>query len=431
MAGLFERNITTSLCIIASAPAMAEVERPRKLQKVEHESSIDGNGRRTASPISVPAPEATATSSEMSAVNEDDENTFGLAPAAEINDATTSTLSKNQLKKLKKIERWEAGREWRKEKRKEKMKAKKERERAIKVQAAAQGLSETSELQEQQDDPPAGRITLRQLRKTDNGRSVLLPITFILDCDFDDLMLDKERKSLASQITRSYSDNSRSKYRAHLVVSCFNKLLKERFDTVLAKQYERWRGVTMTETDFISAAESAQSRMKQPRGGRLAGMFASKAKVEKSKLEEEGEMIYLTSDSPETLTELKPYSTYIIGGLVDKNRHKGICYKRAIEKGVKTAKLPIGDYMQMSSRYVLATNHVVEIMIRWLELGDWGKAFDQVIPKRKGGTLKSNSNEEGKGDTANDVRVDEEEDSEGQRRQEDASPQVSINAAVP
>ena len=105
---------------------------------------------------------------------------------------------------------------------------------------------------------------------------------------------------------------------------------------------------------------------------------------------EPGEVIYLTSDSPHTLDRLKPYSTYIIGGLVDKNRHKGICYKTACDKGLKTAKLPIGEYMEMQSRFVLATNHVVEIMIRWLECGDWGEAFMQVMPKRKGGRLKSN-----------------------------------------
>ena len=77
-----------------------------------------------------------------------------------------------------------------------------------------------------------------------------------------------------------------------------------------------------------------------------------------------------------------------MGGIVDRNRYKGICYKRAAENGIKTAKLPIGDYMQMNSRFVLTTNQVCEIMLRWLELRDWSEAFMQVMPKRKGGMLK-------------------------------------------
>jgi tRNA (guanine9-N1)-methyltransferase len=74
---------------------------------------------------------------------------------------------------------------------------------------------------------------------------------------------------------------------------------------------------------------------------------------------------------------------------VDRNREKGLCYNRAREYKIRTAKLPIGEYMAMQSRYVLNTNQVVEIMAKWLECGDWGKAFLDVIPKRKGGTLKA------------------------------------------
>lgn len=134
----------------------------------------------------------------------------------------------------------------------------------------------------------------------------------------------------------------------------------------------------------MHAAEMAKDWMKEPQGGQMAGVLTEQADAKP----EDGEVIYLTSDSPDTLTELKPYSTYIIGGLVDKNRHKGICYRQATERGIKTAKLPIGDYIQMASRSVLTTNHVMEIMLRWLEVGDWGEAFMQVIPQRKGGQLK-------------------------------------------
>lgn len=37
----------------------------------------------------------------------------------------------------------------------------------------------------------------------------------------------------------------------------------------------------------------------------------------------------------------------------------------------------------MSSRFVLTTNQVVEIMLKYLEFRDWKKAFMEVIPPRK------------------------------------------------
>ena len=140
--------------------------------------------------------------------------------------------------------------------------------------------------------------------------------------------------------------------------------------------------------------------MRAPEGGELAGALKRTELLAEGIGSEEardGEIVYLTSDSPNTLFCLQPYSTYIIGGIVDKNRHKGICYKKATDAGVKTAKLPIGDYMQMNSRFVLATNHVSEIIVRWLECGDWGKAFERVIPKRKGGVLKNKEDTKTKG----------------------------------
>ena len=286
-------------------------------------------------------------------------------------------LSKSKLKKLRRNQEWEANRAKRKEKRKEKILEKKQRKREARDSKARKPATATgSEKGSTNESTEAKRPVLRKL--------VQLPVTFVLDCGFDELMNDQERKSLGSQVTRCYSDNHRAPFQAHLAVASFGGQLKERFDGILSGNYHSWKNVKFLKDDFVEAAEQAKEWMRADRGGNLTGVF----EMMTSEAAENAEVVYLTSDSPDTLTELRPYSTYIIGGLVDRNRHKGICYKKAMKRSVKTAKLPIGEYMQMNSRFILATNHVVEIMVRWLEFRDWGKAFQHVVPKRKGGVLK-------------------------------------------
>ena len=295
-------------------------------------------------------------------------------------------LSKNQQKKLRRDQHWEAGRDARKAKRKEKIKEKK-----LQKRAAREGGSLASP-QNVTHSNVSGSLnrTIAQVQQRKRHQFIQLPITIILDCGFDNLMNDKEINSLGSQITRVYSDNHKAPYQAHLAISSFGGHLKERFDSVLSGNYRSWKNVRFLDVDFLQAAEQAQAWMKGEQGGKMAGIFKNPERIQPEQHESapESEIVYLSSDSPNTLNELRPYSTYIIGGLVDRNRHKGICYKAAMNSGVKTAKLPIGDYLQMASRFVLATNHVAEIMLRWLEVADWGKAFLQVIPKRKGGRLK-------------------------------------------
>lgn len=482
---------------------MEAEERPSKLRKMSHsaaelEQLIEQARGKPEHDLSEKVASSKGEQSDEQSDADDADSTDGGASLKAAKVPRPGGMSKNAWKKIQKKADWEAGRDFRKVKRKEKLHAKKIRDRDAKAAAKAEeGLQ-----------PPANGTTT----KTRRVKHVKLPVTFLIDCGFDDLMMEKERISLGSQLTRSYSDNNRAPFQAHLVVSSWGGQLKDRFDTVLAKHHENWRGVTFTEKYFVEAVEMAKEVMKSKYGGEMAGMFsryrsseqpqialarnnahpappdqesepiyepemtvsgssedlpfcnvsasievdesqaAGTAQMEQleqvvhenngsspsavletrlatshktqeatgqvidSSLEpnvsgpangqlsildssasllhtdvpgpEQGEVVYLTSDSPYTLDELKPHSTYIIGGLVDKNRHKGICYRIACERGLKTAKLPIGEFMEMQSRFVLATNHVVEIMVRWLQCGDWGKAFLDVIPKRKGGKLK-------------------------------------------
>lgn len=428
-------------------------ERPRKLRKLE-----DGAGSPQNvldSEASTKADLATSTLLPPASV------TKSPAPSLEASNPPESlgpvnALSKNQLKKQRRKAEWEAGREDRKLKRRQKEKEKKARKRE-QLEEEHKEIGGTDAVTPVPSTPPA------------HFQHTRLPIGFIIDCGFDDLMTEKERISLGSQLTRCYSDNSRARWQGYLYVCSWNGQLKERFDTVIRGAYKNWRGIKFTDQTFAETAKFAHEAMRRHKGEQFAGALKRYAppdstevgdapqidsntqqddpdsQLHTTRTEPEtvnldtvdagatlpshhlhsnapsleplpGETIYLTSDSPYTLTSLHPYTTYIIGGLVDKNRHKGICYKRACDAdglaaqqdaegstgvpsyqteahmgGVKTAKLPIGQYMEMTSRFVLATNHVLDIMLKWLETGDWGEAFLRVVPKRKGGKLKGGS----------------------------------------
>jgi tRNA (guanine9-N1)-methyltransferase len=63
-------------------------------------------------------------------------------------------------------------------------------------------------------------------------------------------------------------------------------------------------------------------------------------------------LVYLTADAETVLDDLDMSKIYIIGGLVDRNRWKGITQKKAVDQGIQSAKLPIGNYLKMSSSQV-------------------------------------------------------------------------------
>ncbi|KAF2400049.1 hypothetical protein EJ06DRAFT_44353 [Trichodelitschia bisporula] len=382
--------------------------RPTKIAKLSHDSTSDMPSTLASSPHADAPPHSPSgpTPSE---------------PPTEPTNDSTAPLSKNALKRLLKQQAWDAGRPARRALRREKLKAKR----------AAKHASTTTDPTPSTPPPPTPSLP---------RNSHAIPLTLVLDCSFNSLMTPQELKSLASQITRSYSECGKARAgRPGLAIAGFGGVLKERFEGPLARQHERWRGVRWCEDDVKEVVKRVgpEGWMKGLKVGGVWGEVLANNGLEEMVREsderaradapapteqdagsegpapteqeaasdapnpatsdtptapspplEPSEIIYLTAESSNVLTSLKPGGVYIIGGLVDRNRHKGICHARAEERGIVTARLPIGEFLQMNSRAVLATNHVVEIMLRWLEEGDWGRAFMSVIPKRKGGVLK-------------------------------------------
>lgn len=383
---------------------MEEQERPRKLAKLDHDedttNEVLGPAMTGAGDVAgkEPEPASAQIGNEPLDLSEftvqKDTKTDNEPTTQDGAEAAAPVMSKNQMKKLRRAEAHQQKRALQKAQKKEKIIEKRERRKAMIEEARAKG-----------DEEAVNKLrALWRGKKAKHIKSTLIPLTFVMDCGYDELMSDRERISLAGQLTRSYSDNSRAPYSGHMMFSSFDKLLKERFDTILTS-HKNWKRVRFLQEDFVRAGELAKEDMAAPRGGQLAGPFAEQTDAKP----EDGEIIYLSSDSENTLTELKPYSTYIVGALVDKNRYKAVCYKQAVAKGIKTAKLPIGQYIQMAHRPVLATNHVIEIMLQWLELRDWGKAFMKVIPTRKGGALKGTQGEDEDDAENGDEDVNEED----------------------
>lgn len=187
----------------------------------------------------------------------------------------------------------------------------------------------------------------------------------IIDCDFEDLMTDKDLNSMARQLSECYSINRKSDKPFNLIF--FD--VGERLMTLLVKNnVSNWLGVACVKKgDHNNLREYVYS------------VTESKEKEEIKK-----DIIYLTADSDNDINELKSENSYIIGGIVDRNKHKLITFNKAQELGISHGKLPIGDMLQLKSSKVLATNHVFAILSHFTnKQADWKEAFLSIIPKRK------------------------------------------------
>uniref|UniRef100_A0A1A8N0Z4 tRNA methyltransferase 10 homolog A n=2 Tax=Nothobranchius TaxID=28779 RepID=A0A1A8N0Z4_9TELE len=248
------------------------------------------------------------------------------------NDGSTggdSNMSKRQRKKLLKQQKWEEERDMRKQRRKERKQQRQQQRQSNQEQERGHGPR-------------------KRLRRDVTPSSLRL----VVDCSFDDLMLIKDIRKLYKQIQRCYAENRRASRPVQFYLTSLGGQLKQNMDEK-DKGWINWKDITIKAEHFSDVVAK-------------------------------DELVYLTSDSPNVLEELDQKKAYVIGGLVDHNHHKGITYERAAELGIEHAQLPLGSFVKMNSRKVLAVNHVFEIILAYLEKGSWQEAFFTVLPQRKG-----------------------------------------------
>lgn len=253
---------------------------------------------------------------------------------------TPEGMSKKQWKKEWKRQQWDLNKEEYRLKRKAKRQRLKQNRKDIIASYAERG----EELPAEYVREP--RVNTKQV---DSGMKL------IIDCSFDDLMNDKEVTSLSNQITRAYAANRRANKYSEIEVIGFDKRLKHRFENGLSDcNHEQWNHFK-----FIEENEETLAKLDREH------------------------TVYLTADTEDELETLEPNMTYIIGGIVDKNRHKELCLNKAKSLGIPTKRLPIGKYIKLDGRHVLTTSHVVQLMLLYMDNRDWAKSMEDVLPQRK------------------------------------------------
>ena len=182
----------------------------------------------------------------------------------------------------------------------------------------------------------------------------------VVDCDFDDLMTDREVTSLSQQLMYAYGANRRAAKPLQYHITSVRGRVDERLHKI--DGFDQWRA-TAHAGSYLDAF---------PRD----------------------RLVYLSSEGTTTLSTLDADKIYVIGGLVDHNRYKGLTHERATAAGIETARLPIDEHVQMSQRRVLAVNHVFEILLQYANCADWAAALLAAMPQRRG----AQAREHGDGD---------------------------------
>ncbi|KAK9844836.1 hypothetical protein WJX74_007450 [Apatococcus lobatus] len=269
-------------------------------------------------------------------------------------------LSKNAQKKLLKRQRYEDKKAARK------ASAKQEKHQATEqkkqdVQSLLEGMTEEEKAawKEERKHVRSARKAQTQEKRSRLQQAMETGQTIVLDLSSAHLMSDLELKSMCQQIAHSYSYNVRATTPCSLHLCSFQGRMKD----VLEKQiggFENW---------LIHQHALAYDEVFR---------------------EQKDKVVYLTADSKTTLEELQPDEVYVIGGLVDRNRFASMCLDQATAKGIRTARLPIAEYVKLTGSRVLTVNHVVDILIKWVGSHDWKAALLDSIPARKRTALEAN-----------------------------------------
>ncbi|KAL1410900.1 tRNA (guanine(9)-N(1))-methyltransferase [Vanrija albida] len=386
----------------------------------------------------------------------------GSAPGDTAAEAGPSTpqLSKNQQKKLAKRAKFESHKL---EKRAAERIRRRERTQALKAGYEAGTLSDADkEIYER------GLELKRRAKANVNEAATVWPGGVVIDCGFDELMTEQEITSMSGQLTYVYSANRTAPrpFSSVMFTSFSPEISPRLWEKMTKTNWDRWNrmhfwaedvGVlagelgkekaeggeveAVAENGDAEAAETRPTRSKKTKVGSngapndTATLLAALSGPHlPPTLPATHKLVYLSADADEELTTLAEDEVYVLGGIVDRNRHKvGIstpknhplmsqmlCQNKADKLNIRTARLPIGTFIEnLPTRKVLTVNQVYSILVQYLALQDWAAAFEAVIPQRKFfGSKQERKASKRKAEGTPDAEAEGDEDAEGEEAED-------------
>ncbi|KAG8763587.1 tRNA (guanine(9)-N(1))-methyltransferase [Ceratobasidium sp. 423] len=336
------------------------------------------------------------------------------------------TLSKSAQKRLARAERLAQLKLERRAREKE-QKATKRKEREERIAAG--------------EDPGPSDAKKRRVSREGQGPVRPFNARIVIDLGFDEKMSEKEVGSLCSQLAYTYASHRRTRTPfSNLLFTGLNGRSRKQLDDTNDASYRRWKYTEWWEGDIDGlwnppptltqeppkslphiAEEPVETPDIQPEQAptelepktapgpdqatssepTIAGPEATSPPVPSARLKQRRaakpdptpqvrsacpreSVVYLTADAEDEILELKEGETYVIGGIVDRNRYKNLCANKAQDLNVRSARLPIGRYLaDMPTRKVLTVNQVFDILVHWVTTRNWEEAMQKVMPKRK------------------------------------------------
>jgi hypothetical protein len=196
--------------------------------------------------------------------------------------------------------------------------------------------------------------SLRSLYESRAAQAALFGRKIVFDFGFEHEMERRELTNLGLQMSLAFADNTRSRDPFDLWFCNFKKNTST--ERVMLNNighiYEPNSLINVTEKSYLDLFDRRK-------------------------------LIYLSPHATKVLREIPSDAIFVIGCIIDRARIVPLTSSKASEEQIDCYKLPLDDFLFFKGKKTLTVNQVFSIMNSVKQDGDWQRALDRHVPKRK------------------------------------------------